>query len=286
MNHALKIFFILVFAFAALSQTPSPSPTPDIREVFGNTFKKIYFVGDCYERWAIPKTLYVNFSSEEEAKNQGFTKSEYCRIVKDTPKTDYIRIEFFGDSETKLFYPLQCAENMNIKDKNRIAFQSKVDAETKGYKLSDKCSQDTTQGTSADSLPTSSGKSSKQSNSNKSSATKLKKAAKAYNLLQVLTYPEIWTDRKIIIKGEIRLDSLPDPEEFNNRTFQAFILRDNSQSITLIASESPGTKKLRDIIISNDGNWVEGTFTFILFSKTYRGIGRIGRLESYSVQIN
>jgi hypothetical protein len=193
-------------------------------------------------------------------------------ITPPVKKTINTSVQFIGDSSVKLFYPLACSEIFDIKDVDRITFLSREEADDKGFKLSSKCTP-----------PKPISRNDSQSNAPREKPFKLGSTKRAYNILAVLTYPESWVNRKIIIEGWIELGRLPSTSEFNNRQYQSFVLRDESESITLVAPESKITGILRDKIIRNNGKPIEGTFTFILYEKVYTNIGRIGSLQSYTI---
>ncbi|HEY8560215.1 MAG TPA: hypothetical protein VIL74_07550 [Pyrinomonadaceae bacterium] len=113
----------------------------------------------------------------------------------------------------------------------------------------------------------------------------IRNPAKAYNILSVLNYPEYWTDRQITITGSIKLASLPIRDGSGRRVSQAFRLLDDSGSIIVYAPESDGTANLRDAIIRNDGDPLEGKFTFFVPKELDQSIGEtnetIGKLVKY-----
>ncbi len=102
--------------------------------------------------------------------------------------------------------------------------------------------------------------------------------------MAVLTYPEYWTDRIVTIEGGIKLAPPPDKDDFGKRLPQGFYIRDASGSIFVIAPEGKQTEYLRNQIIYNDGDDLEGIFSFALDSDTYKSLGMIGVLKSFSLK--
>jgi hypothetical protein len=72
----------------------------------------------------INKELIVNLNEESAASNQLTTKGQSL---------------FVASSRGKYYYPVDCSLAQNLSEKNKIYFQSKEEAESRGYIQNTKC---------------------------------------------------------------------------------------------------------------------------------------------------
>jgi hypothetical protein len=72
----------------------------------------------------IDKELIVNLNEESAASNQLTTKRQSL---------------FVASSRGKYYYPVDCSLAQNLSEKNKIYFQSKEEAESRGYIQNTKC---------------------------------------------------------------------------------------------------------------------------------------------------
>jgi len=72
----------------------------------------------------IDKELIVDFNDESAASNQLTAKGQSL---------------FVASSRGKYYYPVDCSLAQNLSEKNKIYFQSKEEAETKGYIFNSHC---------------------------------------------------------------------------------------------------------------------------------------------------
>lgn len=72
----------------------------------------------------IDKELIVDFNDESVASNQLTAKGQSL---------------FVASSRGKYYYPVDCSLAQNLSEKNKIYFQSKEEAEAKGYIYNTKC---------------------------------------------------------------------------------------------------------------------------------------------------
>lgn len=72
----------------------------------------------------IDKELIVDFNDESVASNQLTAKGQSL---------------FVASSQGKYYYPVDCSLAQNLSEKNKIYFQSKEEAEAKGYIYNTKC---------------------------------------------------------------------------------------------------------------------------------------------------
>lgn len=122
MKRIIAVLAGLFIGFSALAQA----------DLVGNKSSKLYFPDSCSVVKLIKKDNIVNFKTEAQAKAAGYTASSKCQSQDDLPA-------YFGNKSSKLFFPVGCSVVAEIKDENKVGFNTQADALSAGYKLSSKC---------------------------------------------------------------------------------------------------------------------------------------------------
>jgi len=178
------------------------------------------------------------------------------------------RTTYFGDRSKGEFYPLACGVASSIPSENWIVFDSREDAERKGYQFT----------------PCPAGP--------RVAKVKQVKAVKTYpatrsapvTVVMITSEPSKWLGRSITVRSVALRNT--DVWKFDDKTY-AFRVSDGASGFYVYMNKRAATP-LRDLILKTSAaDGIAGDFTIYLDPKSYQnGSDIYGRLVAYSLKAN
>ena len=173
------------------------------------------------------------------------------------------RTTFFGDRSKGEFYPSACGVASTIASENWIVFESREDAERRGYQFTP-CPVDPRVA--------------------KIKTVKATNRPGSLRVAMITAEPTRWIGKFVTVQAADL--KLTDAWKFDDKTY-AFRISDGSSAFYLYMEKQAATP-LHDLIIkSSAGDGVAGSFTLYLDPKAYQnGSELYGRLVSYNLKTN
>lgn len=217
-------------------------------KVFGNKYRKLYWVGNCGEIYTIPNSGYVDFKDEKEAIEKGFKKDTVCTILEEPKQTTPRGYLFVGDRKSKTYFPLGCPNANKIPSTDAERFEDQAVAENKGY----------IQGTCGTETPK------PEPGVKTKTKPKPQKTLKVYNILSLSTYTSGWLDQSIQLDGEVFFRNSSYATIKDLSSLADLFLQDESGLMRAYMKAGKAKEILKKAVVLNNGKPVSGTFTVIL----------------------
>jgi hypothetical protein len=173
------------------------------------------------------------------------------------------RTTYFGDRSKGEVYPVACGIASSIASENWVVFDSREDAERRGYQFTP-CPVDAQTAKI------------KRVRATRPSASR----THSLTIVTITSEPAKWLGRPVAVTGDLKIT---DVWKFDDKSY-AFRVSDGSHGFYLYMEKTAATP-LRDIILKNPGaNGVAGDFTVYLDPKGYQKDSDVyGRLVSYNL---
>ena len=173
------------------------------------------------------------------------------------------RTTFFGDRSKGEFYPAACGVASSIPSENWIVFESREDAERRGYQFTP-CPVDPRVA--------------------KIKTVKATNRSGSLRVAMITAEPARWLGKFITVQAAGL--TIADIWKFNDKTY-TFRISDGAASF-LLYMDKQAAAPLHDLILKNAAsNGVAGDFTLYLDPKAYQtGSDLYGRLVSYNLKTN